>query len=197
MELKEYIKIFKKRWKLFVGVVVSVLVIGVLIQSLLPIKYKVNVDLNITRIGYQKNTNGYRYDEFYRLQADERFADTVVRWLESDRVKIDISNDVRVSSFEKIKARRLSSQMISVNFLIREKRYSEKIVNSMAKILDKKTMELNKYQQDPNWFKILISQPTVSDHRLSFGKLILILLLSGIFIGTWVVFIKHYFNNEV
>lgn len=197
MELKEYIKIFKKRWKLFVGVVVSVLVIGVLIQSLLPIKYKVNVDLNITRIGYQKNTNGYRYDEFYRLQADERFADTVVRWLESDRVKIDISNDVRVSSFEKIKARRLSSQMISVNFLIREKRYSEKIVNSMAKILDKKTMELNKYQQDPNWFKILISQPIVSDHRLSFGKLILILLLSGIFIGTWVVFIKHYFNNEV
>ncbi len=197
MELKEYIKIFRRKWKLFASVVVGVIVFGMLVQLLLPTKYKVSVDLNITRIGYQKNTNDYRYDEFYRLQADERFADTVVRWLESDRIKADIINNAGLDSFEKLKARRLSSQMINVTFLVKKISYAKKTVKAIAKILDKKTVELNKYQQDPNWFKVLVSQPVISEYKFSLGKLISILLLGGVFIGFWIVFIKHYFDDKV
>ena len=194
MEIKEYIKIFKKHYKLFLVIVLSTITVGIFVQVILPAKYKVSIDINVTRLGYQKNTNDYRYDSFYRLQADEKFADTVVRWIDSPRIQTDISEKLKNISFEKLKARRLSSQMINVTFLISQPDRANEVTKIMEKLLNNQTKELNKYQQDPNWFKLLISKPVVSNYKLPIEKLIIILLFAGIFIGFWGVFIKNYFE---
>ena len=154
----------------------------------LPIKYKVELDLNITRIGRQSETMDYSYDEFYRLQADERFADTVVRWLGSAIIKEEISSD-----FQKLKARRLSSQMISVSFLVLKKQEADIVVKSIDKVLNEKTAELNRLQKSPSWFKVLVSRSVVTEYKfLSFEKLIIVLVFLGFFAGFWGVFVKHY-----
>lgn len=191
MELKEYIKIFKKNYKIFFITLGLILIAGSVVNSVLKTSYKVEVDLNITRTGYQKETTDYRYDEFYRLQADERFADTVVRWLGSAVVINDILKDSN-SNFEKIKAQRLSSQMIKVSFLVVNKNQAEKVTKAMDDVLNKKTAELNGEQNNPNWFKILTSYPIVKEYKITWLKLEVMLLLGGIFLGIWAVFIKHY-----
>jgi len=192
MELKEYVKIFKKNLNWFLSVLGIVLFGGLLIQLILGGWYKVELDLNITRTGYQADTSEYRYDEFYRLQADERFSDTVVQWTNSRRIKEDISNKAKGINFVKFKAERLSSQMIKVSFLIKDKNQASKITQSITEVLNDKTDELNLEQKNPSWFKILVSSPVTYEYRISFGKLVMMLLFGGVFLGFWVVLIKHY-----
>lgn len=192
MELREYIKIFKDNYKIFLSVVGLILAVGVGINLLIRDKYKVELNLNVTRTGYQKDTSDYRYDEFYRLQADERFADTLVRWLSSEVIKNDISKEASGISFYKLKAERLSSQMIRVSFVIHDKHQVEKITQAIDDVLNKNIAELNLEQKNPQWFKVLVSYPIINDYKISLIKLITILLVGGIFLGFWTVLIRHY-----
>jgi len=194
MELKEYIKILKKNYKLFAGSIAVVLILGTAFQFWLKTKYKVELDLNITRTGYQKETEAYRYDEFYRLQADERFADTVVRWLGSNVVKDEIIQEVEDVKFEKLKAERLSSQMIRVSFLLSDKKQAEKLTKNIESVLNDKTSELNAEQKNPQWFRILVSRPVLIERGIDWFVLSGVLLIAGIFVGFWVVLVKHYWE---
>lgn len=194
MELKEYIKIFKKNYRWFLLTIVFVLLLATSFKLLWGTKYQVELDLNITRSGYQNDTNEYRYDEFYRLQADERFADTVVRWLGSKRIREDIITKSGDAKLLRFKSERLSSQMIRVSFLIEDRKQAQNLADSIARVLSDKTEELNKEQKNPNWFKILISTPVVEKYEISWMQLILLSSLVGLFLGFWVVLIKNYWE---
>ncbi len=196
MELKEYIEIFKKRKKIFLGTIGVIVVVGMLGYFLTPEKYKVSVDLNITRMGYQKDTNEYRYDEFYRLQADERFADTVVRWLGSARVKEDLKRKSQGVEFDNLKAGRLSSQMITVRFLVDSVDQAQSATSALTELLNEKTKELNKYQQNPNWFTVLVSRPVVSEYKWSPYKFFGVLLLSGFLVAFWITLAHYYLGGS-
>lgn len=191
MELKEYIIIFKKNFKLFLLVVMLVVAAGIIFQTARPLTYKTFLTLNITREGFQETEN-YKYDEFYRLQADERFADTVVRWLESPRITMDIREKTGVSSNRKFKAKRLSSQMIEIVYITSNIKEAQDLADSAVEILNKETESLNKYQKNESWFKVLGSQPVIAENKFDWRKLIPISLLVGVFLGGWTVLIKHY-----
>ncbi len=192
MELKEYLKMFKDNYQVFFITLGVVLVVGLSFQLVIKNKYKAEVDLNVTRTGYQKDTSDYRYDEFYRLQADERFADTLVRWLGSVVIKNDISKEVSGILFEKLKAERLSSQMIKVSFLIYNQEDAKQVTQAINEVLNKNIAELNLEQKNPQWFKVLVSYPVVNNYEPSWIKLIGILLVIGFFLGFWTVLIRHY-----
>ncbi|MDX9913180.1 MAG: hypothetical protein RBS77_01215 [Candidatus Moranbacteria bacterium] len=192
MELREYLKIFKDNYRAFFITVGIVLAIGLAFHLLSKEKYRVEMDLNVTRTGYQKDTTDYRYDEFYRLQADERFADTIVRWLGSKVVGNDIEKEAHGAEFEKLKAERLSSQMIKVSFIVEDKNQAQKITEAIDGVLSNKVSELNLEQKNPQWFKILVSYPVVSEQKINPMLLLAIFLSGGIFLGFWVVLIKHY-----
>lgn len=196
MEFKKYLQIFKKEQKIFWLVFCITLFIGLVGYFLMPLRYKVTTELDITRLGYQKNTSEYRYDEFYRLQADERFADTVVRWLGSAQTQRNILQKSGGVNFEKLKAKRLSSQVIEINFLIKNKREAGKIVSAIRNVLNNKTAQLNQYQKDPNWFTVLVESPAISKAKWSFFKFALALILFGIFLALWGVFLSFYLKNE-
>lgn len=192
MELREYLKIFKDNYRVFFIVMGIVLVMGLAAQLISRDKYKVELNLNVTRTSYQKDTSDYRYDEFYRLQADERFADTLVRWLGSEVIKNDILRESGNTSFEKLKAQRLSSQMIKVTFVIYDKDQAEKITRAVDKVLNDNVAKLNLEQKNPQWFKVLVSYPIVNNYKIALVKLVGILLAGGLFLGFWAVLIRHY-----
>ena len=89
MELREYYKILKSN----MSVVVYTVIIAVIAVYAWSIKasqaHNASLLLNISRTETQ-STADYRYDQFYRLQADDKFAETVVSWLESPGVSQDI-----------------------------------------------------------------------------------------------------------
>jgi len=191
MELKEIIKIFKKQKKIFLGIFFVFVVLGIMAYYFQPKTYLVNLTLNVTRIGTQQ-TQEYRFDDFYRLQADERFADTVVRWLESPRILTDIYADAKIYDKKTIQATRLSSQMIEVVLRVKNVEDGNKLTQSAKNILNKKIEKLNQKQQNETWFELVGDDPIVSNGQISFAKLFLASILLGLFFSFWGVMIKNY-----
>lgn len=201
MEIKEYLKIIKKNLTLFLITTVGVTLAILSYFYFQPITYDTSLTLNITRSGIQK-TSDYRYDDFYRLQADEKFADTIVEWLASPRIVADIyakagenKKEIDLKKLAKnFSAEKRSTQIVAVSFSSSSPESAQKISSSLIKILSQNTQELNKDQQEANWFQIIAEKPLTAKHNFHCKIILLVALAVGVFLSFWVVMIKYYFE---
>lgn len=199
MEFKEYLIIFKKNIRTFIVTVAVMAVLGGVYYFLQPLNFKSVLTLNVTRKGAQQ-TSDYKYDDFYRLQADERFADTVVRWLESPRIATDILVAAEIEAApltlqqlgRYFRAQRLSSQTIKVAYTTTDAKLAKKIATSLVAVLNNNTDNLNKLQNEESWFILTGEDPIIRENRASFPLAMSISLAVGLFFGVWAVFIRHY-----
>lgn len=203
MELREYLDIFKRQIKWFWITIFLFLFIAGAWQQSQPEKLQATLLLNIGRASVQ-DTKDYTFDSFYRLQADERFADTVVRWLGSPRVVEDIygsvgieTRDMSTQTLENIfGAKRLSSQMIEVTYTYPDQEMLQKISEATVASLNTYTASLNKESsEETNWFVVVGSDPVIRDVRVTLVFALALGLALGVFIGFWVAVIKHYFSK--
>ena len=195
MEFKELIEIFKKYQKTFMLSVGFFVLLGLITFLFQPMNKKAELTLNVTRSAVQK-TSDYRYDDFYRLQADEKFADTVVRWLSNSQfVAQSILREAKISENKKtvFVPERLSSQMIRVQYRVANEADAEKISLAVVKILNEETEKLNKQQQAEEWFLVVGDSPVIFDASISLQKMLLAFFALGVFFGCWIVLLKHYF----
>jgi len=199
MELKEYFKILKENAKLFVFAVVLIVVGSFIYFALKPISYGVSLALNITRSGVQQTTD-YRYDDFYRLQADEKFSETVVQWLKNPRTAMDIyakagidSDKMSLRQLAKIfVAEKLSAQIVSVSFSATSENSAKKIAEAVSEVVAINTESMNKNQNEDTWFAVVAQNPVIVRDEISPFIIFLASLAVGIFVGFWLVMLKHY-----
>lgn len=199
MELREYYLILKKDFKSFLFVVVLIIAGSFAFSYLRPDSYDTSLILNISRIGTQE-TDQYRYDDFYRIQADEKFAETVVEWLKSPRISSDIYADAGIDTAflnlrqlsRNMSPEKLSPQVVSVNFSSSDQKTAEKISRSIIKIISGNTQSLNKDQKDNTWFEIIPQEPITKRYHPDSALILMASLLFGLFVGFWVVMIRHY-----
>ena len=201
MELRECIFIFEKQKKFFFGVVFLFLFGAWVWQKEQPIRFEATLLLNIGRTGASEATD-YTYDSFYRLQADERFADTVVRWLASPRVVEDVYREAKLDGAEpeglvnSFSATRLSSQMITVNYTSEYPETLERLSQAMVTVLNRYTNTLNTEVQSKNWFVVIGSDPVIEDSRVTQGRALMAGLLFGLFVSFWMVLARHYLTKN-
>lgn len=202
MEFKELIAVFQKQGAFFFGVVFFVLASAFLWQSNQRPVYEATLLLNIGREGVQSTTE-YTYDSFYRLQADERFADTVVRWLTTPRVVEDIYTDAnlreKITSGGNLKrvfnAGRLSSQVIEVSYSGESEKSLVQLTTSVTKVLNRYTENLNKENKETSWFVVIGSDPVIRDARIGLNLALAVSLVVGLFVAFWAVLLRHYFSK--
>lgn len=198
MELREIIFLYWAQRRLFALIVVASIFIALVWQVNQPVKYRAALLLNIGRKGAQE-TSEYTYDSFYRLQADERFADTVVRWLQSPRVVSDILKEsgLGTSAYSEraltkmIGAKRLSSQVIELSFGLPSKSALEKESDAIVKVVNEYTSGLNQERQADGWFVVVGSDPVVSDARVSLQTAVFVGAAAGVFMAFWLVALHH------
>ena len=204
MEFKDLIRLFQREALLFWGIVFFFVVVAFLWQKSQSVTYQAVELMNIGRSGTETQvTSEYTYDSFYRLQADERFADTVVRWLRSPRVVEDIYTESLLSADamtlpdlkSTFAAGRLSSQMIEVSYAGPSEKALQELSRAMTVVLNRYTLSLNQEQTEPNWFVVIGSEPLIRDARLSLPLVLLIGLAAGLFVAFWSVLVKHYFRT--
>ncbi len=199
MELKEYYNIIKKHKNIFLGTILTVVIIALGYFYFLPVRYDASLTLSITRLGTQ-DTADYKYDDFYRLQADERFADTLVEWLKSPRVVSDIytAANIDASAFspgqfaKNITAEKRSSQVVNVSFHAPLAGQAQKISAGVVNVLNGNTEALNLDQKENTWFKLVYGAPVIAKFQPNYFIILLASLCLGIFLAFWVVLIKHY-----
>lgn len=198
MELKEYLKIIKSNPGLFIGIFVGILAIGLGYFILRPISYSTSLTLNITRSGVE-DSQSYKYDDFYRLQADEKFTETVVQWLKSPRVEEDIYREAGIDTADfslkrltsSIGADKLSSQLVAVGFSSPNEKISQRIALAVSKIISQNVQNLNKDQKESTWFEVISGNPVIKINEIS--PLIVLAIFSGaIFVAFFWVLIKDY-----
>jgi hypothetical protein len=203
MELKEWVAIFQERKRLFFGTVSIFLLAGLAFCFLQPRGYAADLTLNVARTGSQQ-TAEYKYDGFYRLQADERFADTVVRWLGSPRMTMNIYAAVRVDPGEggllarsgRFKAERLSSQMIRVRYWTKEAASARDLARSLVAAVNSEAEALNGGRWEESWFRVVGDEPVVSDSRVDWATVLAAAAALGLLFGFWLVLLGHYFTKE-
>lgn len=202
MELKEFIQEIHKQWKLFSLLIIGTVFTTIFYVFLQPVRYTTILSLHIARSGSGTQTNEYQYDDFYRLQADERFADTVVRWLSSPRIVADIyketGRDMSVPAEHTLgnvfSAKRLSSQYVEVRFTTSTQEIAETLTNSLEKILNQRTADLNsEASQNNNWFRIIVEKPVIYPYYIPWTKILLGSLLVGTILAMWGVGLRAYF----
>lgn len=206
MEFKSFIKIFVKNLVWFSIVILLALAIGAVYKQYKnsqPETYQVSLLLNVTRSGIQA-TDNYRYDDFYRLQADERFADTIVRWIGNPRIVTNVYNETglisggidlkELSGF--FDAKRLSSQAIEVNFTAKSAVEAQDLSVNLVKAINSEIKSLNQFQKEESWFKIIGDEPVIKEYKIAWKSVLIISIVLGVFLGIWAVLIKNYLTKE-
>lgn len=206
MELRDYIKIFTKNWIWFFLTVFIIIGAGYgykKYENSKPIIYDVSLLLNVTRSGIQA-TDAYRYDNFYRLQADEKFAETVVKWIDSPRIVTNVFNETGITSggisirelSGFFKAKKMSSQMIDVRFKSKSAREAQDISRALVGEINKESKNLNQFQKEENWFKMVGEEPVIKEYKVTLRDVLPVSVVLGLFFGIWVVLIKHYLTRK-
>ncbi len=192
MDLRELVNAFWKYRILFLGTAALFIAAGLLVWALQPVRFAAEITMNVARNGVRA-TEEYAYDDFYRLQADERFADTVVRWLESPRIVGEIAKEASVPAKEiSFDADRLSSQVIRVRFMVRETAEAKEVAEALFDALNRETASLNRDRSEDGWFVLVGEAPSVVDARLGKGKIFSMAMFLGVFFGFLAVMFRWY-----
>lgn len=202
MELREIIEIFKKQQTFYIGVILIFLFGSWIWQTSQPQLYQATLLVNIGRAGVSTTTE-YTYDSFYRLQADERFADTVVRWFSSPRVVEDIYREAGLNpetlglkNLESVfAAGRLSSQIVSVKYSGQNTKVLQGLATAAVTVLNRYTETLNTQDREKSWFVVLGNDPVIRDGRASLNLALFVGLALGVFFGFWIVLLRRYLKS--
>lgn len=197
MEFRDFCRIFIRYRRVFLGVLAGCMLLSLLVLRFQPMRFEQSLTLNVTRTGSQK-TDDYTYDQFYRLQADERFADTVVRWLGAPSVRSEIREaaGVSVSVTDSLEAKRLSSQMIAVTYRARERDGFGSMSTAVPDVLNRETRRLNEQPDAEDWFAVLADAPVVRDARLPARLLLPLGIGLGLFFGFFATLLVWYFRGD-
>ncbi len=197
ISIKEVYEIFAKRSKLFWGSVIVVACGVITLWAIQPVSYKVSVLLDIARIKQSVvSTDEYAYDGYYRIQADEQFAETVAHWLRTPRVVDDVLQAAEVQTRGTLRARerffasyRISPQSISVTYSVADPAVGVRIVKAMEEQLNTRTTALN--DTDVQWFTVRVSEPVIARNQKSLAVVSVVGLVIGFCIATFLVLIVH------
>ncbi len=209
MELKILIKIFIKYKKLFWSIMIVFIVIGCIYYVSQPKKFSVATTLHITRSiseNYKKSLNfGNDFSSFYRLQADEKIADSIVAWLKSPSIVLDIlktsgqnlseynNNDDLVSIYNVNKA---SSQIVNIKFMTNNKLDGKKQVDSIDKKLNELLKAMIIEKSTSSWFKVIVEEPVIYFYEKSLIFTLSLSLALGFFTSFVIIILIHYIKEE-
>lgn len=204
MEFKEFLKFISKRKKKLLGWWLSLIVIGFLIVIVLPNKLQATLSIDIARNQQNEKSGEYQYDQFYRLEADGRFANTLVQWSKDPNVQRVIAdqigeklNDEQISiAMQSMRAEKKSANLVQVSFDVMDQKDAAPFAKSTYDVFVQKTNSLNLGADQEGWFKIIGSGPTVSEKSIPLTLLFLIFASGSLLISLLIVLAGHYFKEE-
>lgn len=202
MELKEYIKITQKRARLVLTVGILVAVSALLFSVFKPVKYETSLSIFINKNKTQQ-TDDFKYDGYYALQAGEIIADSVQQWLKSpetvnaiyQKAQIDPSFKNIKSYTKKFNAKKMSAQYVEVKFESNSEEEASKISSAVVEIVKNKVKNLEKNSEEELSFSIENENPIIIESKADVYLNAIIGFVSGLFFGVFIAFGKEYFGN--
>jgi capsular polysaccharide biosynthesis protein len=201
MELKEYFKIIKDEKKMIVKITVLTAFFAFIFSLYTPPRFETSVSLFINKNGTQQ-TDQFKYDGYYALEADDIIADDIEKLLQSPEIVIGIyqksgidPNFKNISSYKKrFTAHRMSNQYVEVGFTTQNRNDAGKISEVLTKTINQKISEISTSSGQEVSFEVSNSQPVILEKKPDLLFNGLIGLLSGLFLGIIAALLKKYLS---
>jgi len=201
MELIEFFNLIKKHLVVFIVIFLIVFFGGLIWHDKETKLYQASVTINLSREG-QLEILDYQYDQFYRLQADEKFGKNVVSWVGDPGLMAAIKESFigfekgSWSDISRIKTKQLASSYIKVEFKSKTSQSAIVFGEALGRTLDKKTQQLNIQQAEKKWFKLIIDKTQVVKNDVNTFLVLLSFSCFGILLGVFGVLIIYYFSEN-
>lgn len=201
MELRNYIKIIKRNSKLIIAVSVVTAMSAFLFSVAQPLKYEVSLSLFITKNKTQE-TDDFKYDGYYALQASEIIADSIGQWMKSPEIvntiyqRAEVAQDFKnIKSYtKKFIAKKMSAQYVEVKFKTSDQEDAKKISTATVEALKSKIKNLEENSEQELSFSIESGEPIILESKPNAFLNLIIGLISGLMLGIFAVFGKEYFS---
>lgn len=202
MELREYIQLIKKYKIIFFATWLAVIALATGWAQSRPKSYDVSMAVEVARDD-QEQTDDYQFDQYYRLEADNKFSDTVVQWLKDPAVVHVIYSDAGLAlpsdDLQKLaktfRVEKLSSNYIQVRYAVTDPQQAEKLWTSADKMLNARTGKLNHDEKNDNWFHLLLAKPLVAPAKVEMKVVVVMALIGGFLVALVTVLVKHYWQD--
>ncbi|MCK5465988.1 hypothetical protein KAI56_00620 [Candidatus Parcubacteria bacterium] len=199
MELKEYLKIVKKNFKLIITIGIITAVSAFAFSVAQPVKYETSLSLSIIKDKTQM-TDDFKYNGYYALQTSEIIANSIEQWFKSPETVDAIYRRAQVDSeFENIKsyakkftAKKMSSQYVEVKFKSGTREEAERISTATVEIINNKTEKLKEISEQEVSFSVSSENPVIVESKADVFLNSIIGLISGLALGIFVVFLRRY-----
>ena len=203
MELKQYIKIIKRHIKSILMVSTLVGFFALIFSAVKPVTYETSLSLLISRAAAQE-TQDYKYDSYYAIQANDLFANTIVGWLKSPEIVVAIYKEAGVKfpvknlrKLEKFfKAFKTSPHSVEVKFKSKTKKDAQSIAKTVVSVLKKKTTTISRISQEEIVFSVVGSDPVIVEKKPNLILNTIVGVISGLLLGILIVFGKEYFKAD-
>jgi capsular polysaccharide biosynthesis protein len=202
MELKEYIRIIKKQKNVILNSVIALVILTTAFSLAKPVSYENDLILLVGRKGTQ-DTDNYKYDGYYAVQASDIFADNVSQWLGNASLVKEIYSRAGVKNesgslrgFTKMfKAKKLSSQYVEVRYATADSQSAVKLAHAIVDVLGERAEALRTASNEEISFKIIYNDPLTikTSNNLLLNNILA--LVGGLVIGIFLALGKEYFKS--
>jgi capsular polysaccharide biosynthesis protein len=204
MELKSYLMIIGKRIWLFLSIILLITVGSYLFTIAQPSTFDGSAFLNIVA-KKQVNTKPdyYTYDNYYAIQANSLFADTVVAWLGDPTNVNEIYSqasierpDVSLKNISKlIVAKKKVPASVQVTFNSTNEKDVTNLVKATIKFVEEKTASWSSEGLVDNLY-VDSSSPIAIKHEPPILTNVLSGFLGGLIIALAIVFFQEYWQKS-
>ncbi|MFA5135591.1 MAG: hypothetical protein WC505_07460 [Patescibacteria group bacterium] len=192
----------KYRW-LLVALTAVAVAISVIFSVLKPIEYDSSISFSINRIN-QQPTEDYQYDGYYAIQASDLFSQTVMSWMMTPSVLLEIYEragiDPMITSIERFTSRfktnKYSPQNIVVRFSERDRETAEKIARAIIEIIEEKGAVANQTSEQEAFFVVDGATPVIVEQRANWWLNGLLSLVGGFLISLAAAYIIEYLRRD-
>lgn len=169
MELRDSLALFSRRRGLGMAVILLVMVAAYLWSYLQPTSYITSISFAVNRVN-KEETVDYQYDGYYALQASDLFSETVVSWLQTPSVLVEIyeragltnaSNASIRSLTSRFKTKKAAAQNIVVSYSSPTSEEASKLATAMTETITDHTATANRTAQDKALFEVQAARPVI------------------------------------
>ena len=168
-----------------------------------PVMFDASLSFTINRTNRQE-TAEYQYDGYYAIQASDLFSQTVVSWMMTPSVLLEIYQkagiDPEVTTLNEIssrfKVKKYSSQNIVVLFTERDRQTSEQLSLAITEVVEKMARESNQSAESKSLFEVVGNKPVIVETSQNVLLNALVGLLAGVIAGFVAAYLMDIFKKK-
>lgn len=199
MELRDYFSVFRKHFMLIVMLVIVTVAGALIFRASQETQYEASRAITVTRVNVQE-TPDYKFDDFYAIQASEFFSRTLIGWIETPAIVLDIYDDAGItaptsslSSLARLfKGTRIAPQVIQVEFKHNDATEADTIADSIITVIQREVDKENSATEDEAYFNIEATKTVVVEQPKNYAIVGVVAFLVGLFIAYNLALLLHY-----